>query len=82
MDQEMPTINPGKSPEAFPDAATCKVRRSRFGEFYDCLSVWAWRCRHALYVRKGYLCRHPRILEILARAHATQPEPPARLLKP
>lgn len=78
----MPTISPAKYPEAFPDVATCKVRRSQLGEFADCFSVWAWRCRHALYVRKGYLCRHPGILAILARAQATQPEPPVRLLEP
>jgi hypothetical protein len=57
-------------PAAFPDNATCRVRRSKLDDSVDCLSAWAWRCSHALQVEDGYLCRHPKNLEFLARMAA------------
>jgi len=48
----------------FPDPETCRVRPNGFGNYYDCLSPWAFVCPAAHYFGGHPLCRHVKVREI------------------
>ena len=59
----------------FPDLASCRVKEAGFGGYFDCLSVWASHCSHALSFGHGHFCRHPTAPEILARSEVKKDKP-------
>ena len=61
-----------KPREAFPDFDKCRVRRSGFGEYFDCLYISGWLCPHRIMFGDRYLCRHPSAVEILAHSAETK----------
>ncbi|HKI69746.1 MAG TPA: hypothetical protein VKA67_09165 [Verrucomicrobiae bacterium] len=66
IDKE-PREPPTEPPAVFPDLASCRVKRSGFGNYLDCMNPWGWRCPYALGIGKDHLCRHWTGFEILAR---------------
>jgi hypothetical protein len=70
----MHDTNSQKPPEVFPDLATCCVKRV-VADCFECLSVWASRCPHALSFGNGHYCHPATAREILARSEVKKDKP-------
>ena len=68
-DRSRPEPKPART---FPDVAICRAKPSGFGDYADCLVDDPRSCRYALSFGDGYLCRHPKRAEIVARTEAKQ----------
>ena len=63
-------------PKAFPDPATCCVKKAGVEDFFECLSFWSGFCPHVLIVDFGarkHFCNHQTKPEIYSRSQDRPP---------